>query len=152
MKICDLTQSYTATSGGVRTYIDEKRKYIECHTSSEHVLIIPGEKDSVSRTGRLAVHTVASPFIPGCEPYRLALRLGHVVSILKDEMPDIVELGCAYTLPWAAFRHRKDHPCAVIGFYHTDFPYAYVEKTVNDIFGRSEERRVGKECRSWWVP
>lgn len=142
MKICDLTQSYTATSGGVRTYIDEKRKYIEHNTSSEHVLVIPGEKDSVSRTGRLTVHTIASPLIPGCEPYRLVLRLGHVASILNDERPDIVELGCAYTLPWAAFRHRNDKPCAVVGFYHTDFPHAYVEKTVRDIFGESTAKRA----------
>ncbi len=142
MKICDLTQSYTDTSGGVRTYIDEKRKYIERHTDCEHVLIIPGEKDAVNENGRLVTHTVASPHIPGCEPYRVVLRLGHVVSILEEERPDIIELGCAYTLPWAAFRHRRENPCKVTGFYHTDFPHSYVEKTVNDIFGETIAKRA----------
>ncbi|MHB9028122.1 MAG: glycosyltransferase [Candidatus Latescibacterota bacterium] len=142
MKICDLTQSYTSTSGGIRTYIEEKRRYIEKNTSWEHVLIIPGESDSSSQEGRLTVHTVASPFIPGCEPYRIVLRLGHILSILADERPDIIELGCAYTLPWTAYHHRKNYSCKVIGFYHTDFPSAYVETTVRGIFGETTGKRA----------
>ncbi len=137
MKICDLTQAYTPTSGGIRTYIDEKRKFIEKHDSLEHLLIIPADRDSVSREGRLTVYRVASPHIPGCEPYRVVLRLARVISILASEKPDIIELGCAYTLPWAAFRHRHDYNCRVVGFYHTDFPKAYVETAVKAALGES---------------
>ena len=31
-------------------------------------------------------------------------------------------------------------------------PAAKEDKTVTDLTGRSEERRVGKECRSRWSP
>lgn len=140
MKICDLTQSYTSTSGGVRTYIDEKRRYIERNTDGEHVLIVPGEKDTVSREGRLTVHHISSPFIPGCKPYRMVLRLSRVQSILQAEKPDIIELGCAYTLPWAAFQYSRRHPVKVVGYYHTDFPTAYVENAISAALGKTSAR------------
>lgn len=140
MKICDLTQSYTGTSGGIRTYIDEKRSFIRERTDWEHVLIVPGDKDRSTRDGKLTLHEIASPFIPGCEPYRVALRLARVISLLEAEQPDIIELGCAYTLPWAAFRHHKTHKSKIIGFFHTDFPSAYVETAVSAALGEAPAR------------
>ena len=43
MRICDLTMAYNASSGGIRTYIDQKRRYLLEHSDHEHALIIPGE-------------------------------------------------------------------------------------------------------------
>ncbi len=138
MKLCDITQAYTPTSGGIRTYITEKRRYLERATEHEHVLIVPGGYDGCTHEGRLTVHTVSSPFIPGCEPYRIVLALDKVTSILERERPDLIELGSAYTLPWAVFRHQRDcGGCAVTGFHHTDFPTAYVETAVRSLLGRT---------------
>ena len=130
MKVCDLTQSYAPSGGGVRTYLLEKQKFIARHPDLEHVLIIPGEADGVTRQGNLAVYTIASGLIKGCEPYRFTLRLDKVIAILKRERPQIIELGDAYVLPHAGFRMRRVLDCALVGFYHTDFPTAYVEKPV----------------------
>lgn len=136
MKICDLTQAYTGTSGGIRTYIHAKREYLDAIRGGKHILIVPGDRDEVASVGPHTEYRIASPFIPGCEPYRIILALDKVAAILKKECPDLIELGCAYTLPWAAFRHRKTVACAVAGFYHTDFPTTYVEPVVTKYMGK----------------
>src|SRR5438105_506649 len=43
MKVCDLTQFYSPFSGGVKRYIEEKRKYANA-LGHEHLLIVPGAR------------------------------------------------------------------------------------------------------------
>ncbi|MBN1352704.1 glycosyltransferase [candidate division KSB1 bacterium] len=144
MTLCDLTQAYTSAGGGIRIYIDAKREYIKKLPDWKHILIIPGESDSYEQDGNLALYQVKAPAVPKCPPYRFIIRLNKVLSILKHERPDIIELGSAYILPWAAFRYRKLQPCTIIGFYHTDFPTAYVyplaSKLLNKDWGELTER------------
>ncbi|MCG6943184.1 MAG: glycosyltransferase [Thiohalocapsa sp.] len=131
MRICDLTLAYTETSGGIRTYIDQKRRYIAEHTDHEHVLIVPGERDGAARDGRLTKIEIQSPVIPGCRPYRFFWQPAKVREALKRSAPDIVELGSFFVSPWAAFRYRDDcravaRPCLVSAYFHTDVAEAYV--------------------------
>ena len=137
MKICDLTQSYAPTGGGVRTYIHAKRERIrgggEGH---EHLLIVPGREDSVTREGRLTTHTVASPPVPGSGVYRFLLRSDKVLRILRAERPDVVEAHCAYNLPWTALHYARGRPASrVVGVYMTDLPRAYVEPLALRLLG-----------------
>ncbi len=131
MRICDLTLAYTETSGGIRTYIDQKRRHIAEHTEHEHVLVVPGERDRTSREGRLTKIEIRSPMIPGCRPYRFFWQPAKVRDALKRGTPDIVELGSFFVSPWAAFRYRDDcrattRPCLVSAYFHTDVAEAYV--------------------------
>ena len=135
MKLCDVTQAYNRTSGGIKTYIHEKRRYLKSHTDWEHILIVPGERDRCIIEDRTRTYEIASPFIPGCEPYRIIMNLEAVTGILEREHPDIIELGSAYTLPWAVFKHAERYKCIVAAYYHTDFPTAYVETTVKRFLG-----------------
>jgi alpha-1,6-mannosyltransferase len=136
MKVCDLTQSYAPTGGGIRTFLHAKRDYLLARTNAEHVLIVPGEKDAVERRGRSTTYTVAAPLMPGSSVYRLLLRSDKVLGILRDEQPTIIDAHCAYNLPWTALWYRRRHAAAVIGYYHTDFPVAYVEPFVSRHAGR----------------
>ncbi|NBC47277.1 MAG: glycosyltransferase [Gammaproteobacteria bacterium] len=131
MRYCDLTLAYTETSGGIRTYIDQKRRWISEHSDDEHVLIIPGEQDRASQTGRLHTIELHSPMIPGCEPYRFFWRPAKVRHALEHSAPDVVELGSFFVEPWAAFRYRdecRQHGahCLVSAYFHTDIAHAYV--------------------------
>ncbi len=127
MKICDLTQSYTPTSGGIRTYIDEKSKHITQYTNFEHVLIIPGKEDTISKRGATTQYTIKAALVPHAEPYRFTFRMDRVFRILQKEKPDIIELGSGYVMPFAAFFYKLLNPsCILSGFYHTDYPGAYV--------------------------
>lgn len=132
MILCDITQSYSPTSGGIRTYIKEKQCFVQACPEYRHILIVPGERDSKHTDGNCITYTIAARPVPGCEPYRFTFRLDKVSSILMDERPDIIELGSPYVLPFAAYWVRKWFPCSLVGFYHTDFPTAYVETFMNN--------------------
>jgi alpha-1,6-mannosyltransferase len=131
MRLCDLTLAYTDTSGGIRTYIDQKRRHITEHTAHEHVLIVPGERDRATRDGQLTKIEIQSPMIPGCRPYRFFWQPAKVRHALERSAPDIVELGSFFVSPWAAFRYRDEcrqvaRPCLVSAYFHTDVAEAYV--------------------------
>ena len=128
MKICDITQAYNPTSGGIKTYIDEKRRYIgEMHCGT-HILIVPGRRDSVTEDGISRTYHVAGFPVPGCEPYRFTLYLNRVAAILVREQPEVIEFGSPYFLPLAVSSRRRKKNSTVIGFCHTDFPAAYVKR------------------------
>lgn len=135
MKICDLSQFYSDSGGGIRTYLDMKRTYIQRHTQFEHVLIVPGESDSYLEDGRLKTYRVRAPRIPGCVGYRFMLRLAKIFSILKREKPDVIEFATPYILPWVVYWYQKFNPCQIIGFYHTDFPHAYLNVFFSRLVG-----------------
>lgn len=131
MKFCDVTMAYNARSGGIRTYIDEKRRYLREHTDHEHLLIIPGPEDQVERAGRETTVRLASPLLPGQDAYRFFLSARKLRAVLQEHAPDLVELGCYYVSPWAAFSHRRRRreaggDCIVSAFFHTDVAEAYV--------------------------
>ena len=145
MRVCDLTHAYTETSGGIRTTIDAKRRYVLEHTDHEHVLIAPGAEDRVERHGRATTVRVAGPVIPGAAPYRFFLRADKVRAALAAVQPDLIELQTFYTSPWAAFSYRKLRPVAITAFYHTDLPSAYVYPAVSGLVGE----RIGRRTKAW---
>ncbi len=136
MRVCDLTHAYTETSGGIRTTVDAKRRWLLDH-GHEHVLIAPGSSDAVERSGGATTVRVAGPVIPGAAPYRLFLRMDKVRAALALAQPDLIELHTFYTSPWAAFSYRKHsaRPVALTAFYHTDLPSAYVRPAVENLLG-----------------
>ncbi len=138
MKFCDITLSYTETSGGIRTYIDAKRDYLIRHTDHEHVLIVPGETDETITEGRNTTHQIASPYLPGCKPYRVFWRPDKIKQALDDSAPDAIELGSFYVSPWPAFRYRQQQQDAgrkvVVGaYFHSDIADAYVAGPIRNM-------------------
>ncbi|MFW5951152.1 MAG: glycosyltransferase [Gemmatimonadota bacterium] len=140
MKICDLTQSYANTGGGVRTYLHAKRRHLLDHTAHDHVLIVPGAEDARTRDGRSTTYRIASPPVPRSPNYRLLLRSDKVLRILDRERPDVIEVHDTYNLPWTALWHRRKHSTAVIGFSMTDLGSAYVEPGVRRLLGSAAGR------------
>jgi alpha-1,6-mannosyltransferase len=157
MHICDLTQAYTETSGGIRTYHDAKRRYVLENTDAHYTLVIPGAEDSVERDGRSTTIQIASPFIPGAAPYRLFVRPGKLKAVLRDVAPDILEFTSLYTSPWVAQSYRKEaarggHQCVISAYYFTDLPTAYVEPVARrlggPVVGRWAKRQAARYVRS----
>lgn len=133
---CDLTQSWSAQGGGVRTYLLQKRRHILEQTSDRHLLIIPGEQDSTVEEGRSITVTIASPRVPGSPNYRLLLRNRAVRSALDRFAPDLIECQDCYNLPWAAIAHARRNPGTIlVACYMTDFPTVYLERPFRRTIG-----------------
>lgn len=131
MKFCDITMAYNPKSGGIKTYIDEKRRFLREHTDYEHLLIIPGSRDRVRRSGRTTTITIKCPLLPGQDAYRFFLAPAKIKQVLLEEAPDVIELGSQYTEPWAAFAYRRalrevGRDCVLGAYFHTDVAKAYV--------------------------
>lgn len=134
MRICDLTMAYSATSGGIRTYIDQKRRFLLEQAEHEHVLIVPGAEDAHEQDGRAQTWRIKSP-PAGHGSYRLLWRPDEILAALREARPDMVELGTFFVCPWPALRYRKEEREAgrdvrVFGYFHTDLAQAYVESPV----------------------
>jgi alpha-1,6-mannosyltransferase len=142
MKLCDVAQAYHPSSGGIKTYLAEKRAYLERGGAHDHLLIVPGARTSTHREGRAALHTIGSPIIPGCAPYRLLARADRVAAVFARERPDVIEIDGPYLGAWLALRHRARVPSGVVVFHHTDVPRAYVEPAVRHLFGGRAARRA----------
>jgi alpha-1,6-mannosyltransferase len=126
MKVCDVTQFYSPRSGGIKRFLNEKRLYVDRYTTDEHFLIIPGEKNSYERRGRLHTYTVRSPKVEKTSRYRIILNTPHVEAILREIRPDVIEAGDPYHLAWICQKVGRQLHIPVCGFYHSHFPDAYL--------------------------
>ncbi len=104
----------------MRRYIAEKVRALRA-SGGQHVLIIPGEHDTVSGDDSARVYTIASPQISRVTQYRALLRLGEIERILSAEKPDIVENGDPYQVGFAVARHSAALGIPSVSFYHSHF-------------------------------
>ncbi len=145
MTICDLSQFFGASGGGIRTYLEAKRSAIARSTDWRYVLISPGAHDREERGERWVRHEVGSPSFPGRGAYRLLYRIDRVLELLRRIEPDIIEVDSPYHLPWVARwdqRRRRSQDAGrgttgagVVAYHHADFPRAYVESACARWFG-----------------
>lgn len=136
MKICDLTQFYSPVSGGVRRYLEQKAAYIRrSGGGDQHVLIVPGETDSMSGDDLTRIYTIASPLISKTSRYRALLNLNRIENILEAEKPSILESGDPYQVAWKAVASGRLLGIPAVGFYHSHFPEAYI-RSVAKYFGK----------------
>ena len=125
MRLCDVTMAYNDRSGGIRRYIEEKRRFLREQTEHEHLLVVPGEKDAITRSGRLTLVQIESPLLPGQDAYRVFTRPDKIQDALSQYRPDVIELGSYYLEAWAAFLHQDQalqsgQRCLITAYFHTD--------------------------------
>ena len=115
MKLCDLALYSPETSSGVRTYIENKISYISAQpVPIEHVVLVPAKEDKVVVQGRSRIYYLRG--IPCFYPkVRLVVNIAKAARIIEAEAPDLIELNCQYTLPWAAFLATRKSRLPVIG-------------------------------------
>lgn len=148
----DVTQSWSDVGGGVRTYLNHKRRHILDNSSHRHLLIIPGKRDGaeVDSSGRAITITVASPKVPGSPHYRLLLRNRAVRKALSEHLPDLIECQDAYNLPWAAISHARRHPgTALVAAYCTDFPTVYADRPISKWLGSTAGAMASRLCYAY---
>jgi hypothetical protein len=95
--IADITMFYAPTSGGVRTYLEQKQRHFASHAGIRHSVLVPGKR--LERRG--AFLTLPAPPL-GWTGYRLPLRGARWTQELCRLQPDLIEAGDPYRLAWAA--------------------------------------------------
>jgi alpha-1,6-mannosyltransferase len=128
VKVCDLTQFYSPFSGGVRRYIEEKRKYAAA-TGHEHLLIVPGQRTERIEGKSGKTYLISSPLVSKTSRYRALLNLNAVEEILEREKPSVIESSDPYQIAWKAIASGEALRIPVVGFYHSHFPEAYLRTT-----------------------
>ncbi|MCS6958212.1 MAG: glycosyltransferase [Aquificaceae bacterium] len=115
MKLVDVTPYFHSRSGGIRRYLLEKVKFLQGR-SIEHVLIIPGKERKTYYIESTRVYELPSFPLPLTGGYRFFSSLSEIREILKEEEPDIVELGGTYQ----PINHLKSENYVLSVFYHAD--------------------------------
>lgn len=120
MHLVDFTMFYAAESGGVRTYLRSKARWLAARGQVVHTVVAPAMAGQVE--GDASVVSVPSIPIPFSNGYRVPRSVGAAARKLRQLKPDLVEVGDPYHSAWAALRARRELRAPVIGFYHSDLP------------------------------
>jgi alpha-1,6-mannosyltransferase len=107
VRIVQLANLVSPTSGGIRTTIDRLRTGYRA-AGHQTVLVIPGPADAVGQTAVGPVVQLRAPRLPASGGYRLLIDLRRVHRVLDRLAPDRVEVHDRFTLrtvgTWARAR------------------------------------------------
>jgi alpha-1,6-mannosyltransferase len=120
--VLDITEFFGDTTGGVRTYLLEKAKYVQRHSALRQVLVVPGARDEILEAGGVRCYRLHGPHIPTQKPYRFMLATRSTKRIVAHERPDLIEVGSAWCAPWLVHLATRGLDVPAVWFYHSNFP------------------------------
>jgi alpha-1,6-mannosyltransferase len=120
--VLDITKWFGETSGGVRTYLLEKARYVEAHAALRQVLVIPGARDSITHSTGVRCYRLRGPRVPTQRPYRFMLATRSIKRIIHHESPSIIEVGSCFLVPWITAHAAKKYDVPLVFFYHSNLP------------------------------
>jgi len=127
--VLDVTDFYSdSASGGVKTYLHAKAAYFE-RMGVRHAIVVPGERTEVTEIGATRVYRVKGPTVALSRAYRVMLSAQELGRVLREERPDVIEVGSPFIVPHLVRRAGGDR-CATIGFYHADLVRTFAEPYV----------------------
>jgi alpha-1,6-mannosyltransferase len=120
--VLDITEFFGDTTGGVRTYLLEKARYVQRRPELRQVLVVPGSRDEILEAGGVRCYRLHGPPIPTQKPYRFMLATRSTTRIVAHERPDLIEVGSAWCAPWLVQLATRRLKVPVVWFYHSNFP------------------------------
>jgi alpha-1,6-mannosyltransferase len=120
LTVLDVTKWFGDTSGGVRTYLEQKSAYVASRPWLRHVLAIPGERDLIEDRQSSRWYRLRGPRIPTQRQYRFLLAVRSLRRIVEHERPDVIEVGSPIFVPWIATLAARGTNIPVVSFYHTN--------------------------------
>lgn len=122
LAVMDLSEYYGPDSGGVRTYLHEKARYVTRHEQLRQSVLLPHEANRIHSATGTRVYRIRAPRIPFQETYRLLTDREAVAAIMAHERPDVVEVGSAYGAPWMAASAARKRGIPVAWYFHAHLP------------------------------
>lgn len=130
--LLDISEYFTDTSGGVRTYLMQKARYVERRPDLRQVLLVPGSEDAIVETAGVRCYRLRGPLIPFQASYRFLLATRSTTRIVAHERPDVIEVGSNYFAPWLMLRARRRWDAPVVWFYHSHLPRIVAPRGARD--------------------
>jgi alpha-1,6-mannosyltransferase len=120
--VLDITEFFGDTTGGVRTYLLEKAKFVQRDPTLRQVLVVPGARDEILEASGVRCYRLHGPSIPTQKPYRFMLATRSTTRIVAHERPDLIEVGSAWCAPWLVHLATRRLQVPAVWFYHSNFP------------------------------
>jgi alpha-1,6-mannosyltransferase len=120
--ILDISEFFGETTGGVRTYLLEKARYVQRDPALRQVLVVPGAADEILEGSGVRCYRLRGAPIPTQKPYRFMLATRSTSRIVGHERPDVIEVGSAWCAPWLIHLARRQLDVPAVWFYHSNFP------------------------------
>ena len=118
VRVLDITEWFGETSGGVRTYLNEKAAYVAGRPDFAQVLVVPGQEDAMSEEPGRRCYRLRGPHIPTQKPYRFMLATRSIRRIIETERPSVIEVGSCFAVPWIVKRGARGAGIPLVGFFH----------------------------------
>jgi alpha-1,6-mannosyltransferase len=120
--VLDISEFFGETTGGVRTYLLQKARYVESRPALRQVLVVPGARDSIHETSGVRCYRLHGPSVPTQKPYRFMLATQSTSRIVAHERPNLIEVGSAWCAPWLVHLATRRLKVPAVWFYHSNFP------------------------------
>ncbi len=120
LTVLDITEWFGETSGGVRTYLQQKGEYVQRHPGLRQVLVVPGAEDVMLEDGPVRRYELRGPRIPTQQQYRFLLATRTLRRIVCTERPDVIEVGSQMLSPWLTRLAARGERIPMVAFYHTN--------------------------------
>ena len=125
LSVLDVSEFFGETSGGIRTYLLEKAKYVEAHPDLRQVIMVPGAEDAITESDGVRVYRLRGPAIPKQKPYRFMLATHSTRRVVEHEAPDLIEVGSPGLVPWLMRFATRRIETPLVYFYHSNFPRVF---------------------------
>jgi alpha-1,6-mannosyltransferase len=120
--VLDITEFFGDTTGGVRTYLLQKARYVQRRADLRQAIVVPGARDEILEAAGVRCYRLHGPSVPTQKPYRFMLATRSTSRIVAHERPDLIEVGSTWFAPWLVHLATRRVDLPVAWFYHSNFP------------------------------
>jgi alpha-1,6-mannosyltransferase len=158
--VLDITEFFGETTGGVRTYLLQKARYVQRRPALRQAIVVPGARDEILEASGVRCYRLHGPSVPTQKPYRFMLATRSTSRIVAHERPDLIEVGSTWFAPWLVHLATRRADLPVLWFYHSNFPRVIApwparagraRRTAADLAWRYV-RRLGRMVRATLAP
>jgi alpha-1,6-mannosyltransferase len=158
--VLDITEFFGETTGGVRTYLLQKARYVQRRAALRQTIVVPGARDEILEASGVRCYRLHGPSVPTQKPYRFMLATRSTSRIVAHERPDLIEVGSTWFAPWLVHLATRRMDVPAVWFYHSNFPRVIapwperaggVRRAAADCAGRYV-RRLGRMMRATLAP
>ncbi len=120
--VLDISEFFGETTGGVRTYLLEKARYVQRRPNLRQVIVVPGARDEILEAAGVRCYRLRGPSIPTQKPYRFMLATRSTGRIVAHERPSLIEVGSAWCAPWLVHLATGSFAVPAVWVDHSNFP------------------------------